>query len=118
MAIYRITYNNIFPKVGNAISEDLIFIIFSPEELDFNSLNSLPNFYLQWLECKWLTSTVPNSNPNRIIKKSKKKRLYKIDRAVFWMEKSANQVLHCKEMRLLSVFDDRAPWREVNEYYS
>jgi hypothetical protein len=32
----------------------------------------------------------PNPNPNRINKKSKKKRLYKIDRAVCWMEKSAN----------------------------
>ena len=42
MAFYRITYNNIFPNAGNAISED-----FPLEELDFNSLNSLPKFYLQ-----------------------------------------------------------------------
>jgi hypothetical protein len=40
----------------------------------------------------------PNSNPNpnltltELIKKSKKKRLYKIDRAVCWMEKSSNQM--------------------------
>jgi hypothetical protein len=34
----------------------------------------------------------PNSNPTRINKKSKKKRLYKIDWAVYWMEKSANRL--------------------------
>jgi hypothetical protein len=35
----------------------------------------------------------PNCNPNRINKKSKKKRLQKIDRAVCWMENSANYFL-------------------------
>jgi hypothetical protein len=56
MAIYRITYNNIFPKCRKCHFRRLNFYYFSPEEPDFNSLNSLPNFYLQWLEClsHWL----------------------------------------------------------------
>jgi hypothetical protein len=58
MAIYRITYNNIFPKCRKCHFRRLNFYYFFPEELDFNSLNSLPNFYLQWLECL----VIPNVN--------------------------------------------------------
>jgi hypothetical protein len=51
MAIYRITYNNIVPICKKRHFRRLNFSYFFPEELDFNSLNSLPKFYLQWLEC-------------------------------------------------------------------
>ena len=51
MAIYRITYNNIVPKCRKCHFRRFNFYYFFPEELDFNSLNSLPKFYLQWLEC-------------------------------------------------------------------
>jgi hypothetical protein len=51
MAIYRITYNNIVPICRKRHFRRLNFYYFFPEELDFNSLNSLPKFYLQWLEC-------------------------------------------------------------------
>jgi hypothetical protein len=44
-----------------------------------------------------LTSTL-TLTLTELIKKSKKKRLYKIDRAVCWMEKSANQTFAVKKV--------------------
>ena len=59
MAIYRITYNNIVSKCRKHHFRRLNFYYFPPEELDFNSLNSLPKFYLQWLECLGIILMVP-----------------------------------------------------------
>jgi hypothetical protein len=59
----------------------------------------------------WLNGYVTNPNPNstltltltltELIKKSKNKRLYKIDRAVCWMEKSANLLFYRKTISIV-----------------
>ena len=51
----------------------------------------------------------PNCNPNRINKKSKKKRLQKIDRAVCWMENSADYFFTFADEQLYMVLYELQP---------
>jgi hypothetical protein len=65
-----------------------------------NNLNGYvtnPNPTLSTLTLTPIPKLNPNCNPNRINKKSKKKRLQKIDRAVCWMENSANHFIFADE---------------------
>ena len=79
---------------------DELFIwlaLFSIQQTDLTSF-SQDRRGVKWLCINLLTNPNPNSNPNRINKKiQKKKRLYKIDRAVCWMEKSANLFILTRE---------------------